>query len=101
MKVALALFRMLVQKEIGYKSEKSGYAGLIDEAQNYMVVQVTLLSSLGRISENAFVVIAVRCTGLCRRGLSPARNRVNAVLNPDAAARARPTACRVGENPYR
>lgn len=41
-KVALALFRMLVQKEIGYKSEKPGYAGLIDEAQNYMVVQVSL-----------------------------------------------------------
>ncbi len=39
-KVALSLFRMLVQKEIGYKSEEPGYAGLIDEAQNYMVTQV-------------------------------------------------------------
>lgn len=39
-KVALGLFRILVQKEIGYKSEKPGYDGLIDEAQNYMVVQV-------------------------------------------------------------
>lgn len=29
-----------MQKEIGYKSDKPGYAGLIDEAQNYMVVQV-------------------------------------------------------------
>ncbi|CAM9935387.1 unnamed protein product [Scytosiphon promiscuus] len=38
-KVALGLFRILVQKEIGYKSEKPGYDGLIDEAQNYMVVQ--------------------------------------------------------------
>ncbi|CBJ33737.1 conserved unknown protein [Ectocarpus siliculosus] len=38
-KVALALFRVLVQKEIGYKSEEPGYAGLIDEAQNYMVIQ--------------------------------------------------------------
>ncbi|CAN0492349.1 unnamed protein product, partial [Ectocarpus sp. 12 AP-2014] len=41
-KVALALFRILVQKEIGYKSEKPGYAGLIDEAQNYMVIQASL-----------------------------------------------------------
>jgi len=40
-KVALSLFRMLVQKEIGYKSEEPGYAGLIDEAQNYMVAQVS------------------------------------------------------------
>ncbi|CAB1100231.1 unnamed protein product [Ectocarpus sp. CCAP 1310/34] len=39
-KVALALFRNLVQKEIGYKSEKPGYAGLIDEAQNYMGASV-------------------------------------------------------------
>lgn len=37
--MALSLFRMLVQKEIGYKSEEPGYAGLIDEAQNYMVAQ--------------------------------------------------------------
>lgn len=43
LKVALALFRILVQKEIGYKSEQPGYAGLIDEAQNYMVVQVHLV----------------------------------------------------------
>lgn len=43
--VALALFRMLVQKEIGYKSAREGYAGLIDEAQNYMVVQVRFLST--------------------------------------------------------
>lgn len=38
--VALGLFRLLVQKEIGYKSPEAGYPGLIDEAQNYMVVQV-------------------------------------------------------------
>lgn len=43
LKVALALFRILVQKEIGYKSEKPGYAGLIDEAQNYMVIQASLI----------------------------------------------------------
>lgn len=41
LKVALALFRILVQKEIGYKSEEPGYAGLIDEAQNYMVIQAS------------------------------------------------------------
>ncbi|CAN0495721.1 unnamed protein product, partial [Discosporangium mesarthrocarpum] len=35
--VALSLFRLLVQKEIGFKSDKGGYAGLIEEAQNYMV----------------------------------------------------------------
>ncbi|CAM9229740.1 unnamed protein product [Ectocarpus fasciculatus] len=45
-KVALALFRVLVQKEIGYKSEEPGYAGLIDEAQNYMVVQASLGASV-------------------------------------------------------
>ncbi|CAM9194912.1 unnamed protein product [Ectocarpus sp. 12 AP-2014] len=42
-KVALALFRLLVQREIGYKSEKPGYTGLIDEAQDYMVVQASLI----------------------------------------------------------
>ena len=45
-KVALGLFRLLVQKEINYKSDQSGYAGLIDEAQNYMVVQVTFRSAV-------------------------------------------------------
>ncbi|CAM9255958.1 unnamed protein product, partial [Choristocarpus tenellus] len=38
-KVALMLFRGLVQREIGFKSDKAGYDGLIEEAQNYMVVQ--------------------------------------------------------------
>ncbi|CAM9247587.1 unnamed protein product [Chrysoparadoxa australica] len=38
-KVALALFRGLVQRNIGFKSELPGYAGLVEEAQNYMVVQ--------------------------------------------------------------
>eukprot|EP00611_Tribonema_gayanum_P013511 TRINITY_DN2449_c0_g1_i2.p1 TRINITY_DN2449_c0_g1~~TRINITY_DN2449_c0_g1_i2.p1 ORF type:complete len:263 (-),score=66.13 TRINITY_DN2449_c0_g1_i2:73-861(-) len=38
-KLSLALFRNLVQREIGFKSEKEGYEGLIEEAHNYMVVQ--------------------------------------------------------------
>lgn len=40
--MSLGLFRLLVQKEIGYKSAEAGYAGLIDEAQNYMVAQVKI-----------------------------------------------------------
>jgi hypothetical protein len=38
-KVSLDLFRSLVQREIGFKSQKPGFDGLVDEAQNYMVVQ--------------------------------------------------------------
>lgn len=57
-KVALALFRGLVQKEIGYKSEQPGYAGLIDEAQNYMVVQVHLVLCSILLTLVSFVAIA-------------------------------------------
>lgn len=46
-KVALGLFRSLVQREIGYRSAKDGYAGLVDEAQNYMVYQVRELRAMG------------------------------------------------------
>jgi len=38
-KLALGLFRSLVQREIGYKSESSNYEGLIDEAKNYQLNQ--------------------------------------------------------------
>lgn len=36
-KVALALFRRLVQREIGYVSSKPGYDGLIEEARHYQL----------------------------------------------------------------
>lgn len=59
--MALALFRRLVQNEIGYKSNQPGYSGLLDEAKNYMVVQVKKstfglvgLSFLRSTSQNYF-----------------------------------------------
>eukprot|EP00667_Euglena_gracilis_P002543 EG_transcript_2543 len=36
-RLALGLFRQLVQREIGYVSAEPGYAGLIDEARHYMI----------------------------------------------------------------
>ncbi len=36
-RVALALFRQLVQREIGFKSEKPGYDGLVEEARHYQL----------------------------------------------------------------
>ncbi len=38
-KFALNFFRGLLQKEIGYASPIEGFGGLIDEAQNYYVIQ--------------------------------------------------------------
>jgi len=35
----LAIFRLLVQGQTGFKSEKDGYTGLVEEAQQYMIDQ--------------------------------------------------------------